>query len=116
MDAYDDLPDYTGGGLCGHIGIDSNWRSPFIGKTIEEAAEFIANAPMPSKALNRNFFAVFDKAQYDATGQVIICKTPNPAVGREEVQKIPCYAGKVALFFVGFEEDSWRFVWAEQGI
>lgn len=75
-DSYSTLPDY----LPNHKiygtedPIDDNWRSPFAGKSIEDAANFVRNAPKPPKPLCKQFFAVLQKDRFEQNGTILICK------------------------------------------
>lgn len=73
-DDYGILPDYHGEAEEGtRDPIDPNWRSPFIGKTIPDANDFMKSAPKPPKPLNTRFCA-FVTAEELAKGFVLICK------------------------------------------
>ena len=54
--------------------IDDAWRSPFVGKSIADAANFVRSAPKPQKPLSRRFFAVLQKEFYEQTGMALICR------------------------------------------
>lgn len=55
-DKYQNLPAITDRRtMATRPPIDSEWASPFLGKTLEEAAEFVKNGPKP---LCKVFFAV----------------------------------------------------------
>jgi hypothetical protein len=74
-DTYDTLPDYTGLSPYGtKEPIDPNWRSPFIGKTVRDAVNFMRNTPKPPKPLNKRFCAVVTKDSFKQY-QVLICKS-----------------------------------------
>ena len=75
-DAYENLPDVRPthrleGTSCP---IDSSWRSPFAGKSIEDAANFVRNAPKPPKPLNKTWFAVMQKDRFEKSGELLVCK------------------------------------------
>lgn len=53
--------------------IDNAWRSPFVGKSVEEAAEFVKNAP-GGKGLDKSFFAVLEEGFYRDNGWVTVCR------------------------------------------
>lgn len=75
-DAYSNLPNYRPNykidGTASPISKD--WRSPFVGKSIEDAANFIRNAPKPPKPLCKRFFAVLQKDKSDQSPSLLICK------------------------------------------
>jgi len=74
-DTYNSLPDYTGLAVDGtKEPIDTNWSSPFIGKTVRDAVDFIRNAPKPPKPLNKRFCAVVTRDALQE-GEVLICKS-----------------------------------------
>ena len=54
--------------------IDRTWHSPFAGKTVEDAANFVRGAPKPPKPLCKLFFAVLQKQYYEESGKVLICR------------------------------------------
>jgi hypothetical protein len=47
---------------------------PFVGKSIEDAANFIRNAPKPPKPLSKRFFAVLQKEFYEQSNRMLICR------------------------------------------
>lgn len=69
VSSYENLPqDGDEGTECP---IDPTWRSPFIGKTIEDLVEFSSKAPA-DRGLNKIHFMVLDKKQYNEKGWVTI--------------------------------------------
>ena len=54
--------------------MDQSWTSPFVGKSIEDVANFVRNAPKPPKPLCKTFFAVMQKDLYDRKGKLFIYK------------------------------------------
>jgi hypothetical protein len=77
-DTYESLPDYKPtdrqSGTASLYPIDASWKSPFIGKSLEYAANFIRNTPKPPKPLCKTFFAVMQKELYEKSGKVLVCK------------------------------------------
>jgi hypothetical protein len=65
--------------------IDNAWRSPFIGKSIADAANFVRNAPKPPKPLCRRFFAVLQKDFYGKSGMVLVCRI-SPGDVEDEIE------------------------------
>ncbi|KXS95496.1 hypothetical protein AC578_8802 [Pseudocercospora eumusae] len=91
--------------------VDASWQSPFIGKTIQEAAEFVQNAPKP---LCKVFFAVLEKGRYEKDNKVTICK-----IVHGEVQAIPCTTEDVTNHLLGHDRDTWEESfrrWREEGV
>ncbi|KAK4495098.1 hypothetical protein PRZ48_013425 [Zasmidium cellare] len=84
--------------------IDPSWRSPFVGKTLKQAARFVRNAPKP---LCRTFFAVLVKERYEKDGCVRICKI---VIG-EEVQSFFYDGEDVVTYFIGHDRDTWEETW-----
>ena len=54
--------------------IDQGWQSPFVGKSIEDAANFVRNAPKPPKPLNKIWFAVSQKERFKKNGKLLLCR------------------------------------------
>ncbi|KAL1582970.1 hypothetical protein WHR41_08246 [Cladosporium halotolerans] len=74
-DNYDTLPDYKRRSTLGtSFPIDTDWRSPFIGKTVPDAITFIRNAPKPPKPLSKRFCAVVTRKCLE-NELVLICKS-----------------------------------------
>jgi hypothetical protein len=75
-DTYDSLTDYEPGDRRGNQSypMDEGWKSPFAGKSIEDAANFIRNTPKPPKPLCKTFFAVMEKDLYEQYGLLKVCK------------------------------------------
>jgi hypothetical protein len=103
-DKYENLPDYANGlSLEGTATpIDPEWQSPFIGQTIDEAMDFIRNAPKPPKPLCKVFCAVLQHGELAQDTVLFICRR----VG-EELQMIPCGLSEAGTFFAKFERDKW---------
>ena len=75
-DAYSNLPDYRPNYCVDGTEnpISEDWRSQFIGMSIEDAANFIRNAPKPPKPLCKRFFAILQKDSFDQNITMHICK------------------------------------------
>lgn len=75
-DTYETLPDYRPN--YKHTGtshpVSETWRSPFVGKSMQEVANFIRNTPKPPKPLCKKYFAVMQKELYEGNGELIVCK------------------------------------------
>jgi hypothetical protein len=65
--------------------VDQSWTSPFVGRSIEDVANFIRNIPKPPKPLCKTFFAVMQKDLYDRKDKLFIYKIL--PVGGEEDQE-----------------------------
>jgi hypothetical protein len=95
--------------------LDPNWRSPFRGKTVEDAAEFLRSVPKPRKPLCKTYFAVLDMTLYWEQGYVLVCKILEGG----QVQSIACAASCVGIFFGGFDRITWDESltdWEEDGV
>lgn len=75
-DSYNSLPDYRQNyEICGNKSpVNPDWQSPFIGKSIEEAANFVRNAPKPPKPLCKELFAVLQKDRFQRSGELLFCR------------------------------------------
>jgi hypothetical protein len=54
--------------------MDEGWKSPFAGKSIEDAANFIRNTPKPPKPLCKTYFAVMEEELYEEHRLLEVCK------------------------------------------
>lgn len=74
-DTYDSLPDSTHPWITRgtQAPIRDNWRSPFIGKSLREVAEFIRKAPSPPKPLDKCYCAVLRKEEYERD-RILLCR------------------------------------------
>lgn len=79
--------------------IDPQWSSPFLGKSIQDAADFVRNAPKP---LCRLYFAVLEKDRYLNHDEVRVCKI----VG-DQVQTFSYDADSVSTYFQAVYDDMW---------
>lgn len=97
---------------CTQVGAD--WTSPWAGKDIDEAINFIRNALNPPKALNKLFFVVLDKEEYATRGRLTVYKTVDG-----EAQSLPCRAPYISIFLDGHDRDEWPFMqedWLGRGV
>jgi len=114
-DAYDTLPDYDSEnpGAEGTTGpVASDWRSPFVGSSAEEAADFIRAAPKPSKPLSKLFFAVLIKEQFEHNKQLLIYKILRVEGGNDDevkLQSVPVPIHLASCFFT--ERDRYPQNW-----
>jgi hypothetical protein len=106
-DTYDTISDYNpeNPGAEGTLGpIDSDWRSPFVGSSVEEVAAFIRAAPKPPMC--RRFFAVLRNEQFEQSKQLLIYKILDVEGGNDDeikLQSVPCPAYLVGYFFTSFD-------------
>lgn len=121
-DTHDSIPDYDpqDPSAQGTIGpIDSNWRSPFIGCTVEEVAAFIQATPKPPKSLGKRFFAVLQKDLYEQSKQLLIYKildAEDDDSAKLTVQSVPCPAHLVGYFFMSYDRYFWDKAVKYQGL
>jgi hypothetical protein len=76
-DRSDTLPNYDpdNPGAEGTLGLlDINWRSPFVGSSVEDVAAFVRAAPKPPKPLSKLFFVVLRKELFEQSKQAFIYK------------------------------------------
>lgn len=117
VDTYENLPAFTGKSIDGQTEVDSSWRSPFVGKSLDEVARFVVNIDRATKAIDRSYFAVLRKpnpAEGESDYNVLVCKTPNEAVGRTDVQTTVYQRDAISGFFVAFDEDNWEIMMEDQ--
>jgi hypothetical protein len=122
-DTYDTLSNYDpdNPGAEGTLDLlDSNWRSPFVGSSVEEVAAFIRAAPKPPKPLCKTFFAVLEKNQFEQSKELSVYKildVEGATDGEIKLQSVPCPAYLVGYFFTSFERyGSWDQAVEAQGL
>jgi hypothetical protein len=114
-DTYDTIPDYnpTSPGAQGTLSpIDSNWRSPFIGSSVEEVAAFISATPKPPKPLNKLFFAVLQKERFEQSKQILIYKIRE--VGKADDRKLMLHSATCPAHLAGHflcKYDRYHYFW-----
>lgn len=115
-DTYDTLPDYDPSnppeGTSGTV--DSAWRSPFIGSSLQQIAAFILAAPKPPKPLCRQFFAVLEKKRYEQDKKVLIYKILETPAVESTLQSVPCPVHLAGHFFISFLRDHWKYAVRDQ--
>ena len=79
---YDPIPDYDGSIAQITLPLPSDWRSPFVGKSVPEVVAFMRNVPKPPKPLNTRFCAILRRSSLDE-GCVFICKSLKGKVRQE---------------------------------
>lgn len=82
--------------------IDSTWRSPFIGKTMQQCADFVKNAPS-DRGLCKLHFVILDKEQYERDGWV----TCGKIMDNGEISAIPGDATLSTEFLYGYDDGMW---------
>ena len=82
--------------------IDSSWRSPFVGQSVEEAFEFLATVPL-DKSLNRTFVIGWDQALYEQKRWVMIYRID----ANGGITSIPCVAHMCMTFIDSGTEYRW---------
>jgi hypothetical protein len=123
-DTYDTLPDYNpdNPGAEGTLAlVDPNWRSPFVGSSVEAVAAFIRAAPKPPKPLCKRFFAALKKERFEQSKELLIYKILGAEDGKDDEVKltsVPCPAYLVGFFFMRW--DRYPMLWddavKEQGL
>ena len=118
-DDYNNLPDYHPY-LPSPEGtrrpLNPNWQSPFRGKTVAEAADFLRSVPKPPKPLCKTYFAVYNKALYREQDHIVVCRILEDG----QVQSIPCRAACLSRYFALHDPDldAWEQCltsWEEDG-
>lgn len=104
-DSYDNLPkeESDEGTECP---VDPTWRSPFIGKPIEDLVEFLRKVP-PDRGINKYHFMVLDKKQYEEKGWLKVYKRyrKEPNIGR--LTSLPGNVTELVSFTDGYDNDTW---------
>lgn len=93
--------------------IPSTWRSPFIGKTIEDAFEYLSTIPL-DKSLGRDYIAVLNKRLYERKGWLVLYKIDTDG----EITSIPCAAELSLTQMASYAQDNWPVHlkdWREKG-
>jgi len=83
--------------------IDPLWRSPFAGKTPEDAAEFVRRAPR-DQGLNLEHFVVLDKSLYIEKGWVTAYKFCRGGV----LAPLPLVAKYATMMLSVYHYDMWK--------
>lgn len=93
--------------------VDEDWQSPWAGKDLQDVVEFVRNTPKPPKALNKVYFVILDKEQYDAHEWLMVYK-----IVEGEVQSLACTASMTSIFLEVHHRDTWADTledWQETG-
>lgn len=107
-DSYDNIPDreYRTAWQGTSPNVDASWKTPFNGKTVQDAVAWMRGIPKP-KPVNRKYCAVLTKDSYEngvhKAGDVFICKWLEDA----ELQTIRWAANDIGTFHAAFEREMW---------
>lgn len=121
-DTYDSLPDYDPADPSAQgtdSSVDKDWRSPFIGSSVEEVAAFIQAAPKPPKPLYKQFFAVLQKEMYEQSKQVLIYRASRKESDNtieSNLESVPCPVHLVGVFFNLYDQYHWNRAVTEQAL
>ena len=105
---YDSAPQKKpkGGGQEGtEAPIDESFKSPFIGQSLEDVAEWLQKRPK-SVDLEGNFFAVLDKKA--ETGSVALCRIGNREGAGDAISCVLMKAEESSLTLAGMEYGTWE--------
>jgi hypothetical protein len=104
---YETLPDFNGPYYIEGTKptVEATWRSPFVGKSLAEAVEWVRDIPKPPKPVCKVFFAVLQKDRFEQNGEVLICKIKKD---KSKPQTLPCDANHIAAFQAAYYRDNWR--------
>jgi len=107
-DSYDTLPDANPPRTIQgtHAPISDEWRSPFIGQSLRQVANFIRDAPAPPKPIDKEYCAVLRKEDYE-NDAILICKIPPEGGEDNEPQTIVTDPERLGSFFIGFNRSEW---------
>ncbi|THZ20561.1 hypothetical protein D6C91_04701 [Aureobasidium pullulans] len=84
--------------------VSSNWRSPFAGKTIEEAFTFMSCIPTDfDVTMNRTYIVVLDRDLYESRGWVVVCKIDEEGT----ITTAPCAARNAMLHINSLSWHLW---------
>ena len=109
---YESLPDFDGPVFIEGTKptVEAAWQSPFIGKSLAEAVEWVRGIPKPPKPVCKVFFVVLQKDRFEQSGEVLICKIKD----KSEPQTLPCDANHIAAFRAAYQRDNWQEDYEEQ--
>ena len=115
-DTYDTLADYDPSNPPQGTSsiVDSSWRSPFIGSSLQHIAAFILAAPKPPKPLCRQFFAVLEKKRYEQDKKLLIYKILETPTNENTLQSVPCPVHLAGHFFISFYRSDWKYAVRDQ--
>ena len=118
-DTYDTLSDYNPSNPPEGTSstVDSAWRSPFIGSSLQDIAAFIEAAPKPPKPLCKEYFAVLEKKRYEQDKKLLIYKileTPTDHQSETTLQSVPCPIHLAGHFFISFYRSHWEYAVRDQ--
>jgi hypothetical protein len=83
--------------------VEGTWRSPFVGKTLQEVAGWVRKIPKPPKAISKNYFALLEKELYNQHGKLLIYRRYEG----DRVETILVDAGNFGEFLGLFRREDW---------
>ena len=86
--------------------VDDSFVSPFVGKSVNDAAEFLKRAP-DGVDTERRFFAVIDD-RTEKDGSVVMCRVGDMEGEGDEVGCIRVVVKNSALYLAGMEYGTWE--------
>lgn len=105
---YDDAPqrnpDHGSDGTKAPV--DESFTSPWVGESVEAAAEFLSKAP-DSVDVERRFFAVLDE-RTETDGSVVMCRIGDMEGQGDKVECIRVLAKNSSLYLAGMEYGTWE--------
>lgn len=116
-DTYENLPDFINEDRqqVTEPNVAATWKSPFVGKSLEEIASWILGIPKPPKAISKTYFAVLQKEFYEREGEVLMCRI----FGGDEIKRIetiPMTASRFGQFVPLFRREDWRAAHGNQAL
>ena len=103
-DDYNNIPDLTGLFVEGtEVPIEENWRSPFIGATLDDVAEYLRGVPKPPKSLCKTYFVVLDLQLYEQRDLLMIYNIEDGIL-----EGLACSANWVGCWLTGHDRDTWE--------
>ena len=85
----------------------ANFSSPFIGKTVEDAAEWLKNKP-DTVDLDPHHFAVLDQGSKGKKKTIVVCKIGDRSLSGDELDYLRHDATFAATFVVGIDAGEWE--------
>jgi len=87
--------------------IDKSFKSPFVGKSVADVAEWLKKKPK-DVALDPNFFAVLDKKAKEGEGSIVLCRLGNDVLKGDELSCVLKTAEDSSLELGGMEYGRWE--------
>lgn len=86
--------------------VAESFISPFVGESVENAAQFLKEAP-DTVDLERCFFAILDD-RTEKDGSVVMCRVGDMEGKGDKVECIRVVAKHSALYLAGMESGTWE--------